>query len=412
MSPPANHRDLDLVVYGASGFTGRLVVEYLAGKYRCGESLRWAVAGRNREKLESVIAETSGSAPRPEILIADSSDAASLATLAGKTRVVLSTVGPYAKYGSNLVAACVTNGTHYCDLAGEAQWIRQMIDTHHDDAVNSGAMIVNSCGFDSIPSDIGVYRLQNEARAKYGEPLREIVLLVRAIKGGASGGTIASMLNLMEEAEKDRQIARTVADPYCLNPREKRAGPDARDQRGIEFCELAGAWTAPFVMAAINTRIVRRSNALLDYAYGEEFRYREAVSTGRGARGWLKAATTTAGLAVFMTAASSATLRRHVLSRLLPAPGEGPGREQRESGFFDLRLYGEARNGEILCLRVTGDRDPGYGSTSKMLSESAVCLALDEHEVGGGFWTPAAGMGRLLENRLTANAGLTFERVS
>jgi short subunit dehydrogenase-like uncharacterized protein len=404
-----NDRSYDIVVVGASGFTGRLVVEYLAGKYPVGAPLRWAVAGRNREKLQKVIAEKCTTGEPPAIIIADSHDDDALAKLARGTRVILTTVGPYAKYGSELVAACVENGTHYCDLAGEAQWIRAMIDQHQSAAAQSGARIVHSCGFDSIPSDIGVYFLQREARAAYGEPCEEVTLLVKAIKGGASGGTFASMLNAVEEARNDRKVARIMADPYCLNPRDERQGPDCGDQRGTRFCAEAGVWTAPFVMAAINTRIVRRTNALLDYPYGRDFRYSEATSTGTGIGGWGKSAVMTAGLGAFLLACSFDITRRGLVRRMLPAPGQGPSRQQREDGFFDLRLFGKTKNGEKLVVRVTGDRDPGYGSTSKMLSESAVCLAVDELETGGGFWTPASAMGEILMNRLTANAGLTFE---
>ena len=406
-----NDRAYDIVVVGASGFTGQLVVEYLAEKYPVGAPLRWAVAGRNSEKLQKVIAEKCDAGEPPAIIIADSHDSNALGQLARDTRVVLTTVGPYAKYGSELVAACVENGTHYCDLAGEAQWIRQMIDKHHSDAERSGARIVHSCGFDSIPSDIGVYFLQREARSAYGEPCEEVTLLVKAIKGGASGGTFASMLNAVEEARKDRKIARILADPYCLNPQDERKGPDCRDQRGTRYSADAGVWTAPFVMAAINTRIVRRTNALLDYAYGTDFRYSEATSTGTGFSGWGKSAVMTAGLAAFMLACSFDITRSGLLRRMLPAPGQGPSRQQRQDGFFDLRLFGKTRTNKKLCARVAGDRDPGYGSTSKMLSESAVCLAVDKLETGGGLWTPASAMGQALMDRLTANAGLTFELV-
>jgi short subunit dehydrogenase-like uncharacterized protein len=402
-------RPYDLVVVGASGFTGRLVVEYLAERYPIGGPLRWAVAGRNREKLESVIAGKCAAGKLPAVLIADSHDSDALRKLARDTRVVLTTVGPYAKYGSELVAACVESGTHYCDLAGEAQWIRQMIDKHQAAAAQSGAIIVHSCGFDSIPSDMGVFFLQREAGAAFSEPCEEIVLLVKAIKGGASGGTIASMLNIMEEAREDREIARILADPYCLVPQDGQRGPDCPDQRGTRYCAAAGVWTAPFVMAAINTRIVRRSNALLDYAYGSNFRYSEATSTGSGLGGWAKSVMMTGGLAAFMLACSFNVTRRGLVRRIVPAPGQGPSRAQRENGFFDLRLFGKTGNGEQLSARVTGDRDPGYGSTSKMLSESAVCLAMDALQTGGGFWTPASAMGELLMERLTANAGLTFE---
>lgn len=404
-------RPYDIVVVGASGFTGRLVVEYLAERYPVGGPLRWAVAGRNREKLESVIAGKCAAGKHPAVIVADSHDNDALRKLARDTRVVLTTVGPYAKYGSELVAACVENGTHYCDLAGEAQWIRQMIDTHQAAAAQSGAIIVHSCGFDSIPSDIGVFFLQREAGAAFGEPCEKIILLVKAIKGGASGGTFASILNAVEEARKDREIARILADPYCLNPQDERRGPDCRDQQGTRYCADAGVWTAPFVMAAINTRIVRRSNALLDYAYGSNFRYSEATSTGRGLGGWAKSVVMTGGLAVFMLACSFSVTRKGLIRRMLPAPGQGPSRAQRENGIFDLRLLGKTRNGEQLSARVTGDRDPGYGSTSKMLSESAVCLAMDKLQKGGGFWTPASAMGEVLMDRLTVNAGLRFELV-
>jgi short subunit dehydrogenase-like uncharacterized protein len=413
MQPDATNKDrpYDIVVVGASGFTGQLVVEYLAEKYPVDAPLRWAIAGRNREKLEGVIARYCTSGKQPDVIVADNSNRDALRELARNTRVVLTTVGPYAKYGSELVAACVESGTHYCDLAGEPQWIRQMIDKHHADALRSGAKIVHSCGFDSIPSDIGVFFLQREARAADADPCEEITLLVKALKGGASGGTLASMLNVVEEAQNDREIARILADPYCFNPQGERQGPDGRDQRGTRFCADAGVWTAPFVMAAINTRIVRRTNALLDYAYGNDFRYSEATATGSGPGGWCKAATMTAGLGAFMLAVSFSVTRSTVVKRFLPAPGEGPSRQQRENGFFDLRLFGRLKNGEILRARVTGDRDPGYGSTSKMLSESALCLAVDSLETGGGFWTPASVMGQPLMDRLTANAGLTFDLV-
>ena len=404
-----NDRPFDIVVVGASGFTGQLVVEYLAENYPVGAPLRWAVAGRNREKLERIIARNCAAGEQPAIIVADNGDRDALRQLARNSRVVLTTVGPYAKYGSELVAACVESGTHYCDLAGEPQWIRQMIDKHQSDATSSGAIIVHSCGFDSIPSDIGVFFLQREARAAYGAPCEEIVLLVKTIKGGVSGGTIDSMLNAVEEARKDRRIARVLGDPYALNPKDERHGPDGRDQRGIRFCEDAGVWTAPFVMAAINTRIVRRSNALLDYAYGKNFRYSEATSTGGGLGGWCKSAMLSAGLATFVLASAFSVTRSMVVRKLLPAPGQGPSRQQRESGFFDLRLFGKTRNGEMLRARVVGDRDPGYGSTSKMLSESALCLAVDGLEMRGGFWTPASAMGQALMDRLTANAGLTIE---
>lgn len=407
---PANEqRPYDIVVWGASGFTGRLVVEYLARKYPTGSGLRWAVAGRDADKLQSVLAEFAESTPGVPVLIADSNEAESLANLARSARVVLTTVGPYAKYGSKLVQACVTHGTHYCDLAGEVQWMRAMIDQHLPEAQKSGARIVHSCGFDSIPSDIGVYLLQQAAVKLHGEPCSEIALLVKAMKGGASGGTIASMLNAIDQARNDRDIAGILADPYALNPEGQRQGHDRRDQTSARFNEDAGVWTGPFVMAAVNTRIVRRTNAILDYPYGADFRYSECSITGKGAGGWFKSATMTAGLGAFMLASSYQFSRDKIVRRLVPKPGEGPNAEQRENGFFNLKLIGKTRQGEILRMTVKGDRDPGYGSTSKMLAESAVCLAKDDLDISGGFWTPASAMGDKLSSRLTENAGLSFE---
>lgn len=402
-------RQYDLVVWGASGFTGRLVVEYLVKKYPPGGDLRWAVAGRDRSKLETVLANIDGSEQQPAIIIADSHDEASLLQLTQSTRVVLTTVGPYASYGSELIAACARNGTHYCDLAGEVQWMRAMLDQHLSTAVASGARIVPSCGFDSIPSDIGVFCLQNHAIDTYGTPCDEITLLVKAMKGGASGGTVASMLTAMDQARQDRDIAKILLDPYALNPLGERDGPDGPDQAGVEFNADAGVWTGPFIMAAVNTRIVRRSNALRDFPYGRDFRYREATITGGGAGGWCKSALLTAGLGSFMLASSVAFTRKTIVPRLVPKPGEGPTAQQRENGFFNLQLIGKLPDGKLLRLRVKGDRDPGYGSTSKMLAESAVCLARNKLDVAGGFWTPASAMGTQLLDRLRKNAGLSFE---
>lgn len=406
-SSKEKERTFDVIVWGASGFTGRLVAEYLARQY-AGTNLRWAVAGRNKEKIESVLQEYVGDSSSVPILTADIDDEASITALAQASKVILSTVGPYALYGSQLVRACAANGTHYCDLAGEAQWIRRMIDEHLDTAIASGARIVPSCGFDSIPSDIGVFLLQKRARNDFGEPCTRVKLLVKAMKGGASGGTIASMLNAVQQAKKDRSVARVLVNPYALNPEGERNGPDGRDQSGMRFDSDYKVWTGPFIMAAINTKIVRRTNALLGYAYGNDFRYSESSITGRGPVGWLKSAVMTAALTLFMLASSFDLTRKHLVERFVPKPGEGPDREERENGFFNLKLHGATRSGQSLRMTVTGDRDPGYGSTSKMLAESAVCLAMDDLDVAGGFWTPAAAMGEPLAERLRENAGLDF----
>ncbi len=402
-------RDFDVVVWGATGFTGSLVAEYLLSQYGVDGPLRWAIAGRSEGKLAKLQEALGAQAASLPSIVADSFDEQRLAAMVANSRVVISTVGPYAKYGSPLVAACVAHGTHYCDLAGEAQWIRQMIDRHHDAAVGSGARIVHCCGFDSVPMDIGVWFLQQEAMRRYAGNCTSIAMLVNAIRGGPSGGTIASITNLIKEARADRNVARVLADPYGLNPADERHGPDGPDQRSVRFDYLSGAWTAPFVMASIKTKVVRRSHALLGYPYGRDFRYREAVLMGTGPSAWLKASAMTAGLGGFVVAAGF-DFSRGLLERfVLPEPGEGPSREQREAGFFDLRQFGELADGTIIRSRITGDRDPGYGSTSKMLGECAASLAQDDLPSAGGVLTPATAMGEPLLSRLQENAGLAFE---
>ena len=404
-----NEREFDVVVYGATGFTGQLVAEYLLGRYGIGDDLRWAVAGRSEEKLRRMRRELGPAAEQLPMIVADSTDEDAVGELASRTRVVLTTVGPYALDGSNLVAACVEHVTDYCDLAGEAQWIRKMIDPHHERAQARGARIVHCCGFDSIPLDIGVYFLQEEARAHHGAYCESIALYVKATKGTMSGGTMASMSNIIQEAKRDRSIARILADPYALNPPGERQGPDSGDQQDVRFDEDVNSWTAPFVMAGINTRIVRRSNALAGYPYGRGFRYREATLTGPGTGGRIKGAMLAATLGALVLGMSAGPTRALLQKFVLPEPGEGPSREQQESGFFSLMQVGKLPDGTVMRTRIAGDRDPGYGSTSKMLSESAVCLAKDELATGGGVWTPASAMGAPLLERLRRNAGLTFE---
>jgi short subunit dehydrogenase-like uncharacterized protein len=343
-------------------------------------------------------------------MVADSFDDESLRRMTAATTVVITTVGPYALYGDNLLSACIENGTHYCDLAGEVQWIRKMIDLYQDKATQSGARIVNCCGFDSIPSDLGTQFLQEQAQADFGMPCSSVELIVNGMKGGGSGGTIASGLNSLKEGRKDREVAKSLVQPYSLNPADERSGPDGRDQKGVRFSELAKTWTAPFIMAVINMRLVRRSNALMNYAYGKDFRYSESMRCGKSFGGWLKAAISTLVMGIFFTLASFAFTRKHVVEKMLPKPGEGPNRKQRESGFFNMTLYGTTKSGKSCKVKVTGDRDPGYGSTSRMLSETAICLAKDELSVGGGLWTPASAMGPVLRQRLIENAGLTFTR--
>lgn len=405
----AEAREFDVVVWGATGFTGSLVADYLLDACDDRGGIRWALAGRDEAKLALLRESLGARANSLPTILADSNDGDSLDALTRRTRVVITTVGPYAKYGSKLVAACVRNATHYCDLAGEAQWIQKMIDEHHVAARASGARIVNCCGFDSVPSDMSVWYLQQQAKSRYGEYCGSITMLVKAIRGGASGGTYASMMNIIRESRADRDVARALVNPYTLNPVGERDGTARRDQKGAEFHDVSGLWTAPFVMAGINTRVVRRSHALQGYPYGRDFRYHEAVIAGRGTAGRVKALMLTAGIAAFVTAASF-DLSRGALERfVLPEPGDGPDEAARENGFFDLRIYGELADGTVIRGKTTGDRDPGYGSTSKMLSECALCLAQDDLRSPGGILTPAVAMGDALLGRLQRNAGLTFE---
>jgi len=408
----ATDREFDIIVWGATGFTGRLVAEHLLRRSQS-ETFRWALGGRSQAKLERVREEigleVGADATRLPLILGDSGDPAAMTELAGRTRVVCTTVGPYAKYGSNLVAACVDAGTHYCDLTGEVHWVRRMIDAHHDDAVSSGARIVFTCGFDCIPSDLGTFFLQNEMIERHGVPASHVKFRVADFSGGASGGTIASMLNMMEEAESDPEVRRVVEAPYSINPKDLRTGPDNAERFRPAHDPDFEQWTAPFVMAGINTKVVRRSNALLGYRYGQDFRYDEAILSGAGAAGFAKATGATAGMAVGMGAMAIGPLRRLIAGRL-PSPGEGPSKEAREAGHYDIELFGRHPSDPDCNLRgrITGDRDPGYGSTSKMLGESALCLALDGLDTPGGCSTPAAALGNPLLARLRAHAGLTF----
>jgi short subunit dehydrogenase-like uncharacterized protein len=407
-------REFEVVVWGASGFTGKLTAEYLLARYGVAGKLRWAIAGRSAAKLgtvrDEIARETGIPASALAVLIGDGDDAAFLDTLTRRTQVVCTTVGPYAKYGSKLVAACAANGADYCDLTGEVHWMQRMIEAHQDAAVASGARIVFNCGFDCIPSDLGAFFMQREMRARHGVACSRIQYRVGGFSGGASGGTVASMLAMMEEAERDPSVMSAMDDPYALNPKSERAGPDAPERSAPAWDDDFQQWTAPFVMAGINTKVVRRTNALLRYAYGKDFRYDEAMLMGAGPRGFAKATATSFGTAAIMGAMRIGPLRRAVSGRL-PQPGDGPSKQKREAGYFDIQLRGEHPTDASKSLRgrIRGDRDPGYGSTSKMLGESAVCLAKDAISVAGGCWTPASALGEPLLTRLCNNAGVTFE---
>lgn len=402
-------RRLDLVVYGATSFVGQILCRYLVDRHGVDGSLRWAIAGRDRAKLAGVAAATGATV---EQIVADAADREALDTMVGATKVVASTVGPYALYGSELVAAAVAAGTDYCDLTGETQWMRRTIDAHQDEAVASGARMVHTCGFDSIPSDMGVWFTQQQAQERFGVACDRISMRVHALRGGASGGTIASMFNLVEEAAADPSLRRLLADPYALAPPDLRHGVAQPDLNRPARDEATGQWIAPFVMAAVNTRVVHRSHALLGRPWGPEFRYDEATEMGTGPLGAAKAAGLSAGLVGAMGLAALGPTRS-LLGRVVPKPGEGPSPAAQEKGHYDLRFHGTTPDLRTIVTRVTGDRDPGYGSTARMLGEAAVALVeLDPTQLGGGFWTPSTAFGDRLVERLEAHAGLRFDVLS
>jgi short subunit dehydrogenase-like uncharacterized protein len=381
--------EFDIVVFGASGFTGRLVAEYLAERYA--GDLKWAMAGRNLDKLASVRDEIGASKTIP-LIAADTGDAASLEALCRRTKVVLTTVGPYQLYGEPLVAACASTGTDYVDLCGEPAWMRHMIDAHDGAAKASGARIVFSCGFDSIPSDLGVYLAQKEAKARFGAPAPRIKGRVRKMKGTFSGGTAASLKATMQAASNPEVLA-LLKSHFSLTP--GFTGPKQPHGMSPQFDEALGSWATAFVMAAINTRNVHRTNFLLGHAYGADFVYDEMLLTGPGDK----------GEAIAKAVASD----KSMMSDDGPKPGEGPSKAEREAGHFDILFVAEMPDGRHLQSVVTGDRDPGYGSTSKMIAESAVCLVRDMAGAAGGITTPGALMAEPLMKRLAASAGLTFK---
>lgn len=397
-------RTFDIALFGATGFTGRLVAEYLAS--HAPPDVKIALAGRNTQKLESIRAGLPARAKDWPLVVADSSDKAALQKLAEQSTVVCTTVGPYAKYGLPLVEACAAAGTHYCDLTGEPQFMREAIDRYHETAKATGARIVHTCGFDSIPSDLGVQQL-HEALGK----LTRATYVVEILKGGFSGGTIASALNGLDEAKKDKTKRRALTDPYALSPNrseEPQLG-DERDLSKFKYDDFVGQWIAPFIMASVNTRVVRRTNALLGYPYGKQLRYSEVSGMKRGLRGAIKAAGFTAGMGLFAGSLMFGPTRKLVESRL-PKPGEGPSEQARENGFLRVRVFGESESGQKKTVLIEGKGDPGYKLTSLLLGESALCLARDEAKLPetSGVLTPATAMGKVLRERLVA-AGMVFK---
>ena len=383
----------DVVVFGSTGFTGRLVAEYLATSYAdSGENVKWAMAGRSLEKLK-LVREEMGISDQIDLLIADSDDADAMQALVAKTKVVLTTVGPYQIYGEKLLKACVTSGTGYVDLCGEPAWMHQMINKYQDQAKISGAVIVFSCGFDSVPFDLGVFYLQEHVKQATGKALSYVKGRVRKMQGTFSGGTAASLNATLAAAKKDPSVLQALINPYSLATSEVLVEQPRGDKPYYD--DSLGSWAAPFIMAAINTKNVHRSNYLLDYAYGQDFKYDEMLLTGPGDKG--------------EATAKHVANDKSLSGDKAPKPGEGPSKEERENGFYDVLFIGEDAKGQLFSASVAGYLDPGYGSTSKMIAESAICLSLKQGGIEGGFYTPAPALGTDLIARLQSHAGLKFQ---
>lgn len=411
----AADREFDIVVYGATGFVGKLTAGYLAD---AGGGARIALAGRSSERLHAVREQLGAAARSWPLIVADASQPTTLKEMAARTRVVISTVGPYLRYGLPLVAACATAGTDYADLTGEPLFIRECIDMHHKQAVDTGARIVHACGFDSIPSDLTVFALYRRAERDGAGQLADTNFVVRRFAGGVSGGTVASMAELARQASADPDARRLLNDPYTLTPDrpaepELGAQPDARLRRGREIApELDGYWVGAFAMAIPNTRIVRRTNALLDYAYGRRFEYAEQMSVGRSLVAPLLAAMATGGNIATVGLGSRFLDRvpRGLLERVLPEPGTGPSERAREQGHYTIETYTTTASGVRYLARMSQRGDPGYKATSVLLGESGLALALDRDKLSDlrGVLTPAAAMGDALLARFPA-AGVSLE---
>ena len=406
----AEARTYDVIFWGATGFTGQLAAEYVA-KHYTDTSLKWAIAGRNQSKLETVkaaLCEINPALSSLPLLTGDSMDLSSLKDLAAQTKVICTTVGPYAQYGANMVQACVEEGTHYCDLTGESPFIQMMIDAHHEEAQKNKVKIVHCCGYDSIPSDLGVLFLQQQMKKRHDTYCQEVKYFVGPTRGGVSGGTVASMLNMMEQAQ-DKKIRRMLVDPYTLYPKDLERGNEERDQTGVRWDDDLQSWTGPFVMAGINARVVRRSHALQGLPYGKDFRYSEVMAFKKGVGGWWNAQKLAKGMMAFVVLAAIKPTRSLLKKTVLPKPGEGPTKKQQGNGFFHTYLVGKKGTQRIDAI-VKGNKDPGYGATAGMLAESAICLALDQDKLpeATGITTPATAMGDVLIQRLIEHDVLSF----
>lgn len=398
----------DIILFGATSFVGEILTGYMMSQYGDNSDIKWAIAGRSEDKL--IATKQKHAAHDIAHIVADAANEQQLLAMIKQARVIVSTVGPYALYGEPLVKACAQNGVDYCDLTGEVQWYKRMVDKYETTAKQTGARIVHCSGFDSIPSDLGVYFLQQHAQAKLGKMCSDVKLRVAKLKGGASGGTVASMVNIAKEAAKDPALRKELQNPYSICPSGHGFKRRQENINGAQFDEDFDQWVGPFVMAAVNTRVVHRSNALSNNAYGENFRYSEAMLMGKGKKGKTRSRNMGWGLNIFMIMAAIKPTRWLLERFVLPKPGEGPTPQEQLKGCFDYRFVGKTDDGQAIKVKVTGDRDPGYGSTAKMLGQAAVCLAsIKKEDKPGGFWTPATIYQDDLVKRLIDKSGLTFE---
>ena len=404
----------DLIIMGATGFTGKLVTEYLIKNYGArNKNFTWALAGRDLKKLEKLklsfkkLDTLSMDIP---VIVVDSLDSTSLDGMTSSCRLVLSTVGPYMKFGIPLVESCVKNKTHYCDLTGEVPFIRQSIDSYHSEAQKNGCRIIHSCGFDSIPSDIGVLILQEASIKRFEMPCDEVNLYVRSIRGGLSGGTVASMINISEYRPTDPEDQKIFRSPFALNPRED-AESDKRQPslKSVKWDKNIERWISPFIMSGFNTKVVRRTNSIMDYPYGKDFVYGEVSSYKKGLRGYLKAVSMLITLMALQLTLKSRFLLLLMKKFFFPIPGQGPSREKRENGFFNLDIVGSIKKTKKISLNVYGNSDPGYSATATMVAESALSILLNEDKLSNrfGVLTPASGIGEVLVERLK-DKGIQF----
>ena len=405
------NKKFDVVIFGATSFVGQIMTKHIAETIDNYPNLSWAIAGRSKDKLQTLKNELGENFSKLNIFVCDAFDTQKLNKLCESTKVIATTVGPYALYGEALIKACANIGTHYCDLSGEAYWIKDMIVKYGKAAKQSGSKIVNCCGFDSIPSDLGVFELQKYSKEQFGSYAHQIKLGVEKTKGGASGGTLASMIQAVIAAKQNPQLRKEMGNPYNLCPEFSENKLRQNRITSAKFDNDYETWSAPFIMEAINTRVVLRSHLLSNKLYGEDFLYQEQMLMGKGISGYLKSISLVLGIGLFALLVFLTPTRKLLQRFVLPKPGEGPSVEEQKNGFFKISLLGKIKEGKTVTLKVSGDTDPGYGCTAKMLTQSALCLAFDlnHNQKGGGFYTPATAMGGALTERLQQYAGMKFE---